>query len=472
MSETKPENRGYPYANSEKAPGRINGSGMIHIDETRLLETIPLYYYSKKSKWFGPRAGNSFTPLKDNYAANMVAEYGITKILKDDRGLSPANRAMMWIIQNRSVDFAGSVSGYRTGVHTANGMRFLVTDEPELILPAPGDWEPIRILIDTMLADQKHPQPDVFYTWMAQSYRAFMERMTTNGGQFRFCPALGIFGPKNCGKSMLIEKVIAPMLGNRTGDPLVFLNGKEFNEDLMGAALLVLDDKGASANLTERRQRGESMKDMIWKPRQRLEGKGESALMVTPFWRLVIAGNNDDNGYNVSPALSPSLEDKYILILARMAEGLPTNDAENDAWCAKVRAALPAFADWLMKYKPPETIALDSRTRVINFQHPNLVAALREMQPEMKLIELIDSLGLVTAAEPAPFWTGTASEFESLLRSLDKHGVVERLLTGSTTAGRMLSEVSRVLPDRIKRVDFNGQSRYRIFSPKKPQASA
>ncbi len=243
-----------------------------------------------------------------------------------------------------------------------------------------------------------------------------------------------------------------------------YLRDPKFNKDLFAASLLVLDDKGASANLAERRQRGERIKDLVWKPEQRMEGKGVDAVNLRPFWRFVIAGNDDDAGLQVCPALSPSLEDKLLILRARQAEGLPVTHEENDAWAALIRAELPAFAAYLLAWRPPEGVTLDPRTRVANFWHPKIVSALRELQPEMRLLELIDTLALIDP--DAPLWEGTATEFEKAMRAKDGEGILDRIFTSGTSAGRMLAELARVLPDRVKRTDRDGRSHYRIFRAK------
>ena len=134
---------------------------------------------------------------------------------------------------------------------------------------------------------------------------------------------------------------------------------------------------------------------------------------------------------------------------------------KNDAWALAIQRELPAFAAFLLGYRPPSGLALDPRSRVLNFKHPELVATLREMQPEMKLLELIDGLGLI--GTDSPLWEGTASEFERELRSKDNGRILDRVFINSTSAGRMLTELERIIPDRVKRTNRGGTSHYRIF---------
>ena len=188
-----------------------------------------------------------------------------------------------------------------------------------------------------------------------------------------------------------------------------------------------------------------------------MEGKGVDALMVSPFWRLVIAGNFEDSSLNICPALNDSLRDKIILLKCKRAEGLPQDEAEKIVWVKKLREELPYFVAFLLDYKPNKTAAkqLDTRSRVLNFWHPDITAALLEKQPECKAIEVIDLLDL------AP-WHGTATQFYSAITEADKGGHYERLFSSIDRCGRMLSELAKTMPTRVTKTTPQGISHYRI----------
>ncbi len=457
-----------PKVDSNGAPERITRAGAIRIENEDTLRAVPLFYYEERNQWFSADGNGRFTKISDSQTKTIVAEYGFNKNAKDGQGNTPAERAMIWLMQNKRVAFAGALAGYPAGVHESGVIRFLVTESPAPIMPATGKCETIRTLIESLLFDEDHDQKTFFYLWASESFAAYHRRITEGDtDKFRHCPALAIFGPRGCGKSALIDLILTPLFGGRKADPMNYLREAKFNKDLFAASLLTLDDKGASANLAERRQRGEGIKDLIWKPEQRMEGKGVDAVNLRPFWRLVIAGNDDDAGLQVCPALSPSLEDKLLILRAQMAEALPATHDERDNWAARIRSELPAFAAYLLSWRPPEGLTLDPRTRIANFQHPHLVSALRELQPEMRLLELIETLGLID--DGAPLWEGTATEFEKAMRAKDGQGLLERIFTATGATGRMLSELERVLPGRVKKTDRQGCSHYRIFRAQKIQ---
>lgn len=448
---------------------RVNQAGGIRIGNEEVLRAVPLFYYAERGQWFAADGSGRFARFSDSQAKSFIAEHGFNKSVKDGQGNTQAERAMIWMMQNRRVEYAGLLAGYPAGLHESGGIRFLVTESPAFISPKPGKCDTIRLLVESLLCDpdaeDHRRQVTVFLLWLSESFAAYYRRIAEGvTDKFRHCPALLVFGPKHCGKSALIDLILTPLFGGRQADPMGFLNDPKFNKDLFPASLLVLDDKGVSSNLADRRVRGERIKDLIWKTQVRMEGKGLDALNLCPFWRLVGAGNDDDAGLQICPALSPGLADKLIILRAQKAEGLPTTNEENDAWAARIRAELPAFAAYLLAWRCPDGVTLDERTRVANFQHPQIVAALREMQPEMRLLELIDTLELI--GPDAPLWEGKASEFEKAMRSKDGHGLLDRIFTSGSAAGRMLTELEKVAPDRVKKTDRAGVSHYRIFPAK------
>lgn len=439
---------------------RVTGAGLVRMDDEEKLGAVPIHCCD--GKWYGPNHGGGFTKYKDTIASSLLGEYGFHRTMKNDMGTSPAERAMLWLKQNRSVHYAGPLAGWPAGAHAMGESRVLVTEALRMVLPFPGKWPTIQKLTETLLEDKDHDQITTFYVWLSASLRNFHARMQKPGRlPFQHCPALALFGEAQSGKSALIDLVLAPLFGGRKGDPLSFLKEGKFNKDLFPAALLVLDDKGASSNLEERRMRGDSMKALIWTEFQRMEGKGADAIMVSPFWRLIIAGNFEDSSLNICPALNESLKDKLVLLKTRIADGLPKDEAEKAAWVKAIRAELPMFAHFLMQWKVPKRVQLDPRSRVVNFWHPDISGALLEKQPECKALEVINLLFQEK-------WAGTATDFYAAVRERDKGGHYDNLFTTIDKCGRMLTELAKTRPQRVEKTLLDGVSRYRIDPLKSP----
>jgi Family of unknown function (DUF5906) len=439
---------------------RVDEAGLVNVVDVEAVGKVPLHYCH--GKWYGPNRDGGFSPMKDTQAGVLLGQHGFSRSQKNEHGNTPADVVMLWLMQNRAVNYAGPLAGYPVGPHVSGQQRILVTEALRLVKVGksgnPKHWPTIQTLVQSLFDDADHDQITVFYIWLAASLRHLYTRIDHPGElPFQHCPALAMFGEFQSGKSALIDLVLSPLFGGRKADPLAFLKEGKFNKDLFPAALLVMDDKGASSNLDERRQRGDGIKSLIWTEFQRMEGKGVDALMVAPFWRLVIAGNFEDSSLNICPALNDSLRDKIILLKCRRADGLPETEAEKIAWVKQLRDELPAFVAFLLEFKPMKALAkkLDKRSRVLNFWHPDIAAALLEKQPECKAIEVIDLLDL------AP-WHGTATEFYNAIREHDKGGHYERLFSSIDKCGRMLTELAKAMPRRVTKTTPQGISHYRI----------
>ena len=440
-------------------PKTVSEEGLVHMSEekrTRLLR-VPLHYCD--GQWFGPNRRGGFSRYKDSQASALLSEYGFHRAVKNDAGTTECERALLWLMQNNHVGYAGPLAGWPTGAHQMGPDRVLVTEQLELVKPVAGKWDTVNALIQGLLDDPEHDQISVFYIWCASSVQNLYARMANPGKlPFQHCPALAIFGERGSGKSALLSIVLKGIFGERIGDPFGYLTEGRFNADLFSAALLMLDDKGASNNLEERRERADKLKALIWTESQRMEGKNTNAQVVEPWWRLVIGGNSEtSSSLNILPTLNDSLRDKLTLLKARPAPGLPTDLESKTKWVAALRAELPAFVDWLLKFTVPKKLKgkLDPRTQVLNFWHPELESSLLEKQPECKALEVINELF-------APGWEGSATEFYKEVRKRDQAGDFENLFNNIDKCGRLLSELSKSNADRVTKRMKDGLSRYTI----------
>ena len=238
---------------------RVSEHGLVNVVDAEAVGRVPLHYCH--GKWYGRNAEGGFSSYKDTQAGALLGQFGFNRSMKNDMGNTPAEIAMLWLMQNRSVNYAGPLAGYPVGPHTVGQQRILVTEALKLIQPKAGKWLKIRLLVESLLHDEEHDQKTILYTVAGSRLRHLFQRMEKPGElPFQHCPALAVFGEFQSGKSALVDLVLAPLFGGRKADPLAFLKEGKFNKDLFPAALLVLDDKGASSNLEERRQRGDSMK--------------------------------------------------------------------------------------------------------------------------------------------------------------------------------------------------------------------
>ena len=134
-----PETRTPDAMAAPVTPERVTSAGLVRIHNEEVIAAVPLYSYAERSQWYGPNRQNGFSKLSDAQAKSFVAEYGFNKTVKDGQGNTAADRAMIYLIQNRAVAYAGALAGHPSGCHEVEGTRILVTDSPRLISPHEGN---------------------------------------------------------------------------------------------------------------------------------------------------------------------------------------------------------------------------------------------------------------------------------------------------------------------------------------------
>ena len=115
---------------------------------------------------------------------------------------------------------------------------------------------------------------------------------------------------------------------------------------------------------------------------------------------------------------------------------------------AKLLAEIPAFLYLLVNYRIPERLKSE-RFGVTHFHHPELLASLSEMSPEMRLLAVIDA-HLGSGDGPAGRWMGTATELERMLYESKGAHEARRLLDWSNATGTYLGRLAKKLPHRVK----------------------
>jgi hypothetical protein len=199
-------------------------------------------------------------------------------------------------------------------------------------------------------------------------------------------------GPKNCGKSFLVNQIIRPLLGGRQQDAhKAFANGGEsFNGELLHGEIWTVDDKEHSHRIDQRRQFGASIKCMMYSGRVGFHAKHKEQVTLQPWARLFILCNDQDEAIRVLPPLTPDIEDKIHLFRCYWGPTpMPTSTgAEWAAYEQQIYSELPAFAGWLDAEVLPEH-AKDQRNGSVCWHDPYIVSLLSTQSPEHQLAQLL-----------------------------------------------------------------------------------
>ena len=430
-----------------------------------------LYYDGKGQSYWRQNDHAGWQKINDTSMDTELMAQGFDGVEKDMAGLTEVKQAKRSIQLAQDILFAGPLAGYFTGLYTIQGQRVLVTSSPNIIKPCVGGWPTLQKVIDGLLIDGDIDQRPYFYGWMKRGYESLATGKYTPG------QALCLAGPKDCGKSLL-QSIITEILGGRSAKPYESMTGDTtFNEDLFAGEHLMIEDDVASTDIRARRKLGAAIKRVTVNTTQRCHPKGRTAIMLTPFWRLSIAVNDEPENLLILPPLDDSLLDKMMIFKTSMAEmPIPTADpADRVKFWERLMSELPAFIHVLENWEVPEALR-SQRFGVVAFQHPAISEALMEVQPETRLLSIIDQVifnrNLAREASPAPNmvyptpqpWAGSAEDLEAQLTEKDGKfsREAQKLLYYSSACGTYLGRLHKAHPERVGSRKLHGKTLWDI----------
>lgn len=421
---------------------------------------IEAYYDPGRKCYWIKNSREDWIEINETSLRRHLRGYGLRRKAEQGELLSQVEEKLNEIQFTKDVAYAGPLAGHSSGLVDCAGNRILVTSSPKLIEPVPGEWPILSLFLERLLVDERHDQRPYIYGWLKIAYEAL------RAGLWRPGQALGLAGPRKCGKSLL-QRLVTLILGGRVAKPYRYMSGgTEFNADLFGAEHLMIEDEHSSTDIRSRRKFGANIKQFTVNQMQSCHDKNRRAIMLPPFWRVTISVNDEPEEMMVLPPMSDSerdsLGDKLFLLRAQKAEmPMPTaSDRQREVFWKKLVSELPAFIYFLKNWKVPKKLRCD-RFGIRTWQHPELLASLDALAPETHLLSMIDD-ALFTEREdaigelkvrsvPQEGWHGTAEE---LARFLCNHQLfsheARKLFSWPTACGTYLGRLASKRPDRVK----------------------
>ena len=417
---------------------------------------LEAYYDPSRKCYWLPNDRGEMIEVTETSLARHLRKAGFCDGGEDGK-LSAVEERLIHIQRHSDVLYAGPLAGHQTGLQEMCGQRILVTRAPRILKPEAGQCSTIEALITALLGDKQHDQISYLLGWLKVAYEALSE------GKLRHGQALAIAGPRDCGKSLL-QHVITEILGGRAAKPYRYMCGAtDFNGDLFAAEHLMIEDEVAFTDIRARRHFGARIKDFTVNTVQSCHAKNRQALSLKPFWRVTITLNDEPENLLILPPIDESLEDKLILFKA-YKHPLPMETATlagRQRLMATLVEEVPAFLHLLSEFRIPERLKSD-RFGVSHFQHPELLASLSEMSPEMRLLGLIDAM--LADRQDSGEWTGTATELERALFEAKGQFEARRLLDWNNATGTYLGRLAKRVPGRVRQ-HRSAQSRTWIITP-------
>jgi hypothetical protein len=355
------------------------------------------------------------------------------------------------------VSYIGPVAGHPAGIYTApdSGQPFLVTSGPRIIEGREGKFPFIADFLADLLG--KGEQAEAVMAWLRQARRNVIEQ------QRRPLPAAIFVGSKNCGKTLFIE-ITRQILGGRSASAFAALSGNtDFNGDVIGAELLVIDDEIASRDHRARTALAQGIKKYLFASHVRAHSKFREAVNMRPVHAVAIAVNDEPEHLQVLPAIDDSVADKISLFACNRAQLDGLDDREEIG--RRIAAELPAFVHYLDSTEHPDHLR-NQRTGAAAWQNREVLERLQSISPEEHLRELMTQCSaLTTHIELHGYWVGTAAEMEQLLRSdqVTQHSA-RSLLSWSGACGSHLAKLMTAGRCEITKSIVRGNPRWRIAS--------
>ncbi len=459
---------------AENAPDKKISKSGIHstspplislADDARAFDPGRVYY-ATDSAAYHVDVGSHYRA----YGRKMPIKSGVRRHL-ERQGTSPNDikELIEMHLENieldRAVDWVGGLAGHRRGLMERQGRSFLITDEPKI-----PDSEKGSCPLHHAIIDQAFPDADariVFTAWLAHAVAAIRHQT------HQPAPMLVLAGPAKAGKSLLAH-IATQCLGGRSANPMIAWSGQlPWNDNLLRAELLLIDDSVTSTDPRARKAFGSRFKESIYAGDVEINTRRKSSLSLRPVWRVMVCCNETPENLSVIPPLEEGIEDKIILLkVSNVETPMPARTVEEkEAFSSALSAELPAFLHDLELIQVPDHLS-DSRSGVTAWKDPDLLQAVSDISPEKNLENLI-ALAIAKGHFPNINEEGewmSAADVQSILQNREAPTSSQacNLLRYGTNCGRYLAALGRqgsLYVSNAKPKPIHGTVHYLITSP-------
>lgn len=413
-------------------------------------------YYENKGNVWGPAT-------VDDINRFLKVVY---KMDEDDR-----DAAIFAIRRGAQIHLAANVAGCRAGVHKdKRGKPYLVVESHKLAKPVQGDWSIIREIIESMFGPEQTPY---VYAWLQWAYCTY-EVGTLAPGQL-----FVMVGPKNCGKTLIQEKIISPLLGSNTAKCQDYLMERtEFNADLIANCHWGLSDSISDMTWQQRKTLTERCKDALVNSEQRLRGLYNNPCVVDMCPRISCSINWTT--VEALPLFEEGMSDKMLLFKVEKSSRLPTPQEPREEFEEKIAKALPAFAYFLKnEFTVDDTIKeteANVRFNVQTYHHPDILEKITDVKRHVSLAEMLLKWRRLyePISSPLDMWSAlTKYDTESAFS-------VRALAPSDRVFGRIMTELLEATKDSFchgvkvtKPPRGHSGRRYRVeFEPEGPESGS
>ena len=462
IKEANPVNQAKPEPKKKKS----EGIRFLNFDWKR-------YYYE-------PKSGNILfandDDLWDSQSPREFQRYLNTRFrvstTRSKGSPSQCDKIITRIKEKSLVHVATSLAGHfgpKTIDHA--GVRILVKDGPRLITPKEGGYPTLLALLLGMFEGE---QFNHILWWLTLAVHSLY------AGYCDLSTAIVLCGPPSSGKS-LFQLLLTQILGGRSQRAFQVMNGQTvFNSHLHAAEHLYVEDERSDTSLRARLALGAAIKGMIANQEKQAHGKYQIPFMLPfLFQRFSISLNDESESAEFLPPSDRSLNGKVNLYAIGLAEmPMPTHTAElRAAFWHTLISELPALIYDLLHATQIPVEWQCSRFGLKAYRHATTLAILEEHQPEIKLLELIDTFYWSDSKDSdSPIQTRSGSSSKSITKSATEieadlrqqyspvKAMADDLLRNQSCTGRYLRRLATKTP-RVTYKKSGSRKSYTIQPP-------
>ena len=266
-------------------------------------------------------------------------------------------------------------------------------------------------------------------SWLQRFYKSAWEGKLLKG------QAVFLAGPVGVGKTLLSERLIAPLLGGKQEATDFLLGGSNFNKELFEYALWTIDDDPVSGDPKAHMRFSNLVKKVVANHTFNYHAKFRDQLTVPWNGRILVTCNDDPESIRILPDLDVSIKDKLILLkTSPNAQRRFPKDLVNT-----IDKELPYFARWLIDYEIPSECEGENRFGIGSYIDPELEEIARQSSVTNSFAEILDMWRKnYFKVSRDLLWKGTAAELNCELVTDETVKPLVQKTFNTITIGRRL----------------------------------
>jgi hypothetical protein len=394
--------------------------GRDWIEEKKILNlgrAAEGMYFDGRNYW--ERPGERWQSIGRADVQLRLKGRGLSVKCRKGETQTDVERVLDHLQQQNRIEGAAPLVNYPPGIVEMDFGRVLNICDLRPVQPIQGTDDPkkdfawIRNFLNGFFARPELMPLDHLLAWLQRSYRAILEHKLLMG------QAVFICGPRNNGKTLLSLRIIAPLMGYRTANPLDYMKGEsQFNEEMFSAAYWAINDDDAPANDAQRRRMLAKLKGFVVNPIHKCHPKFEKPVTVPWQGRILVTLNDDPGSVGMLMEVEANTRDKQMFFASQEYKGVFPPQEELQAIIAR---ELPFFAHWLLNiYVPPPEVISDDRMGVKSYFDPHILELSHQQTYGSNLLEFLRHWIDVAWSDDKKEWTGAPVALLAQLQ-LDDH---------------------------------------------------